>query len=58
MNCKGETKRQSKIQYDINFQNDWEWQDKVERIFSGKPWREVDNREAYIKKRMLIEGLK
>lgn len=58
MNYIGETERHAEIQSDIEFEKLWEWQDLIMQLTAGEPWRLVDNREAYIKKRMALKGLK
>ncbi len=58
MRYAGETKRQLDIQSDIEFEKMCDWQDFIIRLTTGEPWRLVDNRDAYIKKRMALEGLK
>lgn len=57
MNYIGETKRQKEIQADIEFEIVCGVQVDIARISKGMPWRLVDNREAYIKKRMALEGM-
>jgi hypothetical protein len=58
MNYIGETERHTEIQSDIDYEKTWGWQDKLDRAINKEPWRLVDNCEAYIKKRMALEGLK
>jgi hypothetical protein len=58
MNYEDETRRRRLYQEDIEFEKVWEWQDLIIQMTTGEPCRLVDNRKAYIKKRMALEELK